>query len=86
MEKVDALIKSLEPEIDLKCAEIRQKKNERFLTKLFIIISAMFLVIPAVLVFFGISLIAIFAPVLFVSAVFLAAMPILVRKGEEAYE
>lgn len=36
MEKAEILIRVLEPEIDAKCAEIRQKKSERLLTKVFI--------------------------------------------------
>lgn len=86
MEKVDILIRSLEPEIDMKCADIRQKKSEKFLTGLFITIALIMLVVPAVLIFLGISLLTVFIPFIFVSAVFLAASPILMSKGADNCE
>ena len=33
MDKVNVLIKTLEPEIELKCAEIRRRKNENLFNK-----------------------------------------------------
>ena len=86
MEKVDILIRSLEPEIDMKCTEIKQKKSEKRLTRVFLLIAAMFLIIPAVLTFFGISLIRIFIPILFTAAVLVTASPFLMSKGAESYE
>ncbi len=86
MEKVDVLIRVLEPEINKKCAEIRRKKSERLLTGVFISVAALLLVVPAMLVFFGISFFAIIVPSVFVSAVLLAASPILMSKGAETYE
>ena len=67
MENVDVLIRALEPEIDKKCAEIKKRKSDRVLTRVFISIAAMLLVVPEVLIFFGISVIAIFVPFIFVS-------------------
>lgn len=86
MEKVEVLIRVLEPEINKKCAEIRRKKSERLLTGVFISVAALLLVVPAMLVFFGISFFAIIVPSVFVSAVLLAASPILMSKGAETYE
>lgn len=86
MEKVDILIKSLEPEIDMKCTEIKQKKSEKVLTGLFILVATMLLIIPVVLIFFGISLIRIFIPIIFTAVVFTAASPFLMSKGAESYE
>ena len=86
MEKVDILIQSLEPEIDMKCTEIKQKKSEKILTGVFILVAAMFLIIPAVLTFFGISLMQFFIPILFTAAVFVIASPFLMSKGAESYE
>ena len=53
---------------------------------MFISIAAMLLVVPEVLIFFGISVIAIFVPFIFISVVFLVASPILISKGAETYE
>lgn len=86
MEKVEVLIRVLEPEINKKCAEIRRKKSERLLTGVFISVAALLLVVPAMLVFFGISFFAIIVPSVFVSAVLLVASPILMSKGAETYE
>ena len=86
MENVDILISALEPEIDKKCSEIKRKKSERLLTKVFIWVSGLMLIIPALLIFFGIGLITVFVPIVFTGAVFLAVSPILMSKGEENYE
>ena len=63
MEKAEILIRVLEPEIDAKCAEIRQKKSERLLTKVFVASAAIMLTIPALLIFFGVSLFTVFIPI-----------------------
>ena len=86
MEKVDILIQTLEPEIEAKCAEIRQKKSEGLLTKAFLAAAVLMLTVPAALVFFGVSLLAVFIPIIFVGLVFLAASPVLISKGAECYE
>ena len=86
MEKVDVLIKALEPEIDKKCIQIKQKKNDRLLTVIVMVISAVLLFVPAALVFFGISLYTVFIPIVFAAAVLLLASPVLVSKGAESYE
>lgn len=52
MEKVDILIQALSPEIDAKCAEIKQKKGEKTLTRVFVASALMMLTMSALLVFF----------------------------------
>ena len=86
MKNADDLIRALEPEIDAKCAEIKQKKSETVLTKVFIAVSAVMLIMPSVLIFFGAGLIAVFAPVIFAGAVILASLPILISKGAGYFE
>lgn len=86
MEKVDILIKALEPEIEAKCAEIRQKKSEKILTKVFIAAAVIMLTVPTLLIFLGIGLFAILIPILFIGIVFLTALPILMSKGVRCYE
>lgn len=73
MEKVDVLIRALEPEIDEKCAQIRQKKSEKLLTKIFAAAVVLVLTVPASLMFFGISVFAVLAPVEFMGTVMLTA-------------
>ena len=86
MEKVDILIQALEPEIEAKCAEIRKKMSEGLLIKAFLAAAALMLTVPAALVFFGVSLLAVFIPIIFVGLVFLAASPVFIGKGAECYE
>ena len=77
MEKADILIRALAPQIDAKCAEIKQKKTEKLLTRVFISAAVIMLIVPAFLIFFGISLIAIFTPIILAGAVFLISLPFL---------
>ena len=86
MEKVDILIQALSPEIDAKCAEIKQKKSEKILTGLFIAALVIMLTVPALLIFCGINVFTVFVPIIFIGAVFLAASPILLSKGAKCYE
>lgn len=62
--KADILIQAFEPEIEAKCAGIRQKKSEGLLTKAFLAAAALMLTVPAALVFFGVSLLAVFIPII----------------------
>lgn len=78
MEKVDILIKSLQPEIDSKCAEIRQKKSDKLLTKVFMISALLMLIFPAVLISFGVSMMTVLIPFIFIGVVFLVSSPFLV--------
>lgn len=80
------LLRVLEPEIDMKCAELKQKKSEKLLTSVFISLAALLLVIPAVLVFFGISMLSILLPIVIFGAVFAAMLSILMNKGADSYE
>ena len=86
MDKVESLILALEPEIDAKCAELKQKREERMLTGLFLAAGGVLLIVPALLIFFGFSLFTVFVPILLVGAVLLAMAPILLSKGAEGYE
>ena len=83
MEKIDIMIQALEPEIDAKCAEIKQKQSEKTLTAVFILSAVFMLIMPAVLIFLGIRLITVLIPIVFIGTVFLTASPILLSKGAE---
>ena len=56
------------------------------LTKVFISAAVLMLTIPVLLIFWGISVVTIFIPIIFIGAVFLTASPILISKGSECYE
>ena len=48
--------------------------------------AAVMLVVPAAMIFMGVSLLTVFVPILIAGAVFLAAAPILISKGANGYE
>lgn len=86
MDNIDTLLLALEPEIDKKCGEIKQRKKEKLMTRLFIVMAAAFLTIPAALVFMGVTLLTIFLPILFAAAGFLILSPLLISEGGLLYE
>ncbi len=53
---LDQLLNSLDDEMDKKCFELRQKRTEKFLQRLFMIICAFLVIVPCMLVFAGINL------------------------------
>ena len=53
---LESLLNSLEPEVDRKCFELKQKQRERKLQKLFIITSIMLLVLPSILIIANINI------------------------------
>ena len=77
MEKIELLLDSLEPEIEKKCTEIRQKKREKVLAKLFVDLVAAILILPPILVFTGVNVLTIFMPILFIAAGFVVLSPLL---------
>ena len=85
MDNADILIRALEPEIDMKCSEIKQKKSETLLTKIFLSVAVLLLIIPAMLIFFGINVLTVFVPVIFAGVIILEALPIILGKGAENY-
>lgn len=52
----DILLCTLKPEIDKKCAEIKEKRAEKKHNIIFLILLSAFLLIPSILIFAGISL------------------------------
>ena len=85
MDNVDILLTALEPEIDKKCREIKNIRNEKILTRIFISLAVIMLILPAVLIFAGVSFLTIFAPIIFTAAVFIIVTPIFMSKGEKIY-
>lgn len=53
---LEKLLCNLEPEIDKKCFEIKEKKREKMMQRLFILISILLLTIPSLLIILGISI------------------------------
>lgn len=81
MDKADKMLLLLEPEIENKCSEIRQRKRERLATRLFILLGAAILTVPTLLVFMGISFLTVLMPLILIGAVFMLLSPILFNRG-----
>lgn len=77
-EKIDALLSKLDREIDRKCLEIRRESRGRALRSAFVCACALFLVLPILLVFLGVSLWTFCIPfILFLSIGFCLLSPLL---------
>ena len=90
-QNIDSLIDSLMPAIDNKCEELKAARKEKLHTRLFIIVCILVAVIPALLVFAGISVTLIVVPILFMSVSVVMLMPVLIsghtgEQGGENYE
>ena len=81
MDNVEILLVTLEPEINKKCMELRQKKHEKAMAAVFLLLAGVMLVVPAFLVFVGVKLITIFIPIIFTAVCLLALSPLLISKG-----
>ena len=83
----EQMIDILAPEIDRKCAEIKQVRKEKLFSRLFVLLCAAILIIPTTFVFLGISLMALIIPVVFIATAFLILSPILInQQGGYTYE
>lgn len=89
MSNVDRMIDNLTPAIDQKCAELRAARKERLEARLFVLLCAMVVLIPALLVFAGVSLTVLIAPLAFLSLSVILLLPVLLsgkNQGEMGYE
>lgn len=82
MNNAEKMIIALSPEIEKKCMEINQKKREKRLERLFVLLAVAFLFIPTALIFFGVSIWTIFIPIIFIGAGFLILSSILTNENE----
>ena len=74
---VDRMLVNLAPDIDQKCEEIRAARKERLQSRAFVLLCIMVAVIPALLVFAGISLTVLIAPLVFMSLSVILLLPVL---------
>lgn len=88
---VDRMIKNLETAIEQKCEELRTARKERLQSRIFILLCIAAVIIPALLVFIGVSLTVLIAPLIFMALSVLFLLPVLLsgkaeNKGEILYE
>ena len=80
---VDDIMEQLAPAIDQKCEELNLARKEGLQTRIFALLCAMVVVIPALLVFAGVSLTILIAPMVFMSLSVILLLPVLLTgKGE----
>ena len=80
---VDRMIANLTPEIERKCDELRAARKERLQARVFVLLCAMVVLIPALLVFAGVSLTVLLAPLCFMSLSVLLLLPVLLSGRTE---
>lgn len=88
---VDRMISNLTPAIEQKCAELQTARKERLQSRLFVLLCAMVVLIPALLVFAGVSLTVLITPLAFMALSVLLLLPVLLsgkagNKGGGIYE
>lgn len=81
--KVDIMMKQLTPAIEEKCEELRRARRERLQARAFVLLCAMVILIPALLVFAGVSLTVLIAPLVFMSLSVLLLLPVLLSGNAE---
>ena len=74
---VDRMLVNLVPNIDQKCEEIKAARKERLQSRAFALLCIMVAVIPALLVFAGVSLTVLIAPLVFMSLSVILLLPVL---------
>lgn len=74
---VDRMIDNLTPAIEQKCSELRSARKARLQSRLFILLCMMIVWIPSLLVFVGVSLTILIAPLIFMSLSIILLLPVL---------
>ncbi len=74
---VDRMIDNLTPAIEQKCCELRSVRKERLQSRLFVLLCMMIVWIPSLLVFVGVSLTILIAPLIFMSLSIILLLPVL---------
>lgn len=78
---INGLLSELDDEIDKKCFEIKQRNRNRRLQSVFVIVCALFILVPVLLVLTGISLWTFCGPaILFLAIGFCVLSPLIFSK------
>lgn len=77
------MLMCLDDELTRKCYELQSVKQERTLKRCFALLSTLFVIVPVLLVFYGVSFIAFVLPALIFLCVgaFLLSPVLFIRKG-----
>ena len=80
---VDRMLDNLAPDIEQKCKELRAMRKERLQARMFALLCVMVTVIPALLVFAGVSLTVLIMPLAFMSLSAIVLLPVLLSGKTE---
>jgi len=85
-EEAERLIGRLSPEIDRKCEALKEARREKRQSRLFLLLCALAVLLPAALVLAGMSLLVLLVPVAFMSLSILLLLPVLFSKDADGKE
>lgn len=78
---LEKLLCNLEPEIDRKCFEIKEKKREKMMQKAFILASILLLIIPSLLIILGINIFSMLLGIVsFIAITLIIMLPIALKE------
>lgn len=88
---VDRMIDNLTPAIEQKCEQLQKARKEQLQSRLFVLLCAMVVLIPALLVFAGVSLTVLIVPPVLMSLSVILLLPVLLNgkvpeQGGNVYE
>lgn len=88
---VEGMIDRLTPAIEQKCEELRTARKQRLQSRIFVLLCTMVVLVPALLVFAGVSLMVLIAPLVFMSLSIVLLLPVLLsgnstHQGGSVYE
>ena len=74
---VDRMLDRLTPAIEQKCEELQTARKEKVQSRIFVLLCVMVALVPALLVFAGVSLTVLIAPLVFMSLSVILLLPVL---------
>lgn len=78
---LEKLLCNLEPEINKKCFEIQEKKREKRIQRVFILVSILLLTIPSFLIMLGISMFSMFIGIVcFILIALVVMLPFVIKE------
>lgn len=77
------ILVALEPEIDRKCEELKEKRKAKRQGRLFLLLCFLMVLIPTILALLGVSLMFLLIPILFTSLGILLLLPALLKEEGE---
>jgi len=82
-DKLNMLLDSLDQEIEHKCFELRQKRSERAMERIFMVCCVLFIIVPVTLVILGLSVITFITwAAIFMAVGAVSLSPVILKSNE----